>query len=306
MFRFADMNNVEVTSTSEGIIEGIVTKQLPTFVRIMGRKQEGAIALYADSLDAFFEYLPVLSQRYRHERSSERFGSGSFQKMESYEEAIDTFRNHPEDIRTFTPLDETLFQPHGGTEVFYDTDGSFIDMGRFMEGVPECFGENINGNVNNLFATIVVNLSASASIPQRVLRARGERLTRLVDWLENQNIRTEVVALCTQNCCHVEIVVKRFEDTLDIDRIAVVGHPDFYRRMIFRVIEVSDTFTPGYGTASCVRNHMMNPPKIEGEGIVILTENAYDVEQVTKSFDECERTITQELAEGNKWLTMTL
>lgn len=304
MFRFANLDNIKVTHTSEGIIEGEVIKELPTYKHRDGRQQVGALALQAESLDALFNYLPNMFDRHHYDNSATRQGFKGFNSFGTWAECIDTYRNHPQKVRTFSPLDESLFQPQGGTEVFYDTDGSFIDMGRYMEGVPECFGENINGNVNNLFATIVINLSAMSATNVKVLQRRGERLTRLIDWLENQNIRTEVLVLHTSECVHFEAVVKRYDEPLDIDRIAVAGHPDFFRRIAFKLIEVSHTFQWGYGTATTVRDRRMNMPAIESEGITILSEICEKINEVDRVFDKCEKDLIEGLAEGNKWLSL--
>jgi hypothetical protein len=305
-----DLNNkIEVKATMGDVVEGIVLEQ-PTWV-MPKQSQVGALAVRAESVYGFMNWIEATKNEVRNPSaspSSKRIGkSGGWQEFPSFEDCYETFRDRPWEVRKFTQNDVPLkFSDNVGNQVEYDVVGDYIDMGRFLDGEPECFGRNVMGNPQGLFAKIVMNLSTSAFVEGATLKKRGERVARLVDWLENQHIRTEVLAFNASECAHVEVVVKRFDEGLNLDTIAVAGNGDFYRRLVFRVMEMSKTWREGHGTACTIYQGRLKLPPIETNGILIFSENGGYPEDMDRKFDKLEKDLEQALEDGDRFYRSTV
>lgn len=130
------------------------------------------------------------------------------------------------------------------TSYAYDVTGSFVDVGRFMSGEPECFFTESQeyGNINNPIVKIIANLSASASVSSEHLFLRGAAVAAAVDILESLGRRVEVYAASShiigKNIYNIMVMVKKANQPLDIDRLAfAIAHPSFYRRLMFSLME---------------------------------------------------------------------
>lgn len=301
MFEFVPNGMFNQTRGNGQFVEGVLTDTLP----IVQRNQTGALALYASSVRSYIDGILTHYPQAAREKQSVMRGGYDFQALPSWEDAVDTFLNHPEKVRVFSALEKDIKVPDAsGNEVFYDVEGDWLDVGRYLEGQPEVFGQGLMGNPTNVFANVVINLSTSAGVPESAMRRRGERLIRLVDWLENQRIRVRISALASNECHHTEITVKDHGDSLDLDSLAVAVHPDFFRRLVFRQMEHSATFAYAYGYPTTVRSGSLNMPT--GDGILILSENRRSIEAIDKSFDDAENKIEQMLSDGDKHFAMNL
>ena len=121
---------------------------------------------------------------------------------------------------------------------------------------------------------------------------------RLVDWLERQNIRCEIIAFRTNQCSLVEVMVKQAYDPLDLDALAIVTHTDFYRRLIFRLDEISKTFVYTHGGSIMKKHGRMHVPPMDGNGFLIYSENADYASEVDRSFDDLEKRIEKTIEDG--------
>lgn len=270
----------------------------------------GASVIQAPSVGSYLSYLRNHCPAPKQGRESCGRKSGykeSFYALESYEEAMDIFVNRPHEIRTFKPEDETLAVPdESGREVFFDVTGDYIDIERAIEGVPEAMGNLSMGNPRSMYATIIINTMAPWYVDQEVLAERGRRLLRLVDWLEHQRIRVQVKLFSGSQCFYNEIEIKRFDQYMDLDNLAIASHVDFFRRMQFRFMEYSPTWQSGYGTATTIELGTMKFPNRlrEQRGIYLFSENHRTVDSVTKSFDLTTKTIKNKLADGETNIVM--
>jgi hypothetical protein len=292
------IKNVDIKDSFGDTVEGVVTTQTPW----VKRATKGSLAVRSESVRGFMNWIDHTygqTRNYAAKKSSEANYGNGWQGFPSFKECYETFRDEPWKVRNFTQYDVPLkFADNAGNWTEYDVTGDFIDVGAMLTGEPEYWGHNTMGNPSNLFAQIVMNLSASAYFDGEALRRRGERVTRLIDWLETQSIRTEVLALNASQCAHVEVVVKRHDEPLNIDVIAVAGHSDFYRRLIFRVMEMSQTWETGHGNACLVSNRLLEIPPIDQNGILIFSENAGYVESIDAKFDKLEKDLERALEDG--------
>lgn len=198
-------------------------------------------------LNFLLEEMPVAPDNWD---SSSNLGSGSFNSFSNYEIAMDTFINRSETLVDFNEIYEPLqvFE-EVGNNVEYDVTGDFIDMSKYMEGVPEVFGSLHDGNQRRYRANIVINLSWRWDVEPETINARLKNILAFVDWLEANNIRCSITGVTSNECGHLEVNVKDHDETLDLRELAVVSHPEFLRRATFRFREYSQTIDSGYGNS---------------------------------------------------------
>lgn len=264
-------------------------------------KVSGSI-ISAPSVRSMIDFVEKHCPEPKRSMSSSTTGTDSgFRRFDTWEETLDVFRNRPHTLQQFDPVDEKLTLPtYGGNEVQFDTTGDFFDMGRVLSGEPEAWGHFIDTNPRKLYATIVVNIVADYTVSGDVLTHRCNRLQRLVYWLENQNIRCQIKAFKVNECGLMELYVKHFDQYLDLDALAIVGCPDFHRRIWFRFIEYSDTWQSGYGRSYQINRGELIMPKqfTEEKGIFLFTDMYPTIERMDAAFDTAEARIKQTLEDG--------
>lgn len=210
-----------------------------------------------DGLNALFDYQRQYQPKPHHGMASDRARKrDSFHFFNDFEEAITVYRETPAQVVNFKQSDVIIEGGESsGKQLVYDVTGDMLDIGRFLTGEPEVFGSLTNGNPRNKRVTILLALSWWSKVPQTVINERSSQVVRLVDWLESQSIRTQVIGVNSNGCCHLELVVKPFDEPLNLNDIGVVSHSDFLRRVIFRITEHSETYTMGYGDSKQLGDH---------------------------------------------------
>lgn len=78
-----------------------------------------------------------------------------------------------------------------GVGIEYDVTGDYIDVGSYLEGVPECFGKMVTAEGPKEEIEIVVSAVCHSGIHERSIRNRGAAIAALVDQLR----RTHFVKL---------------------------------------------------------------------------------------------------------------
>lgn len=268
--------------------------------------KQGELVGYFDGIDTFLDFLnkemgkPPKDSGY-NDSLTPQHEEPSFYKFD-YDEALDIFRNHPERIAKF---DETELRikdvNESGNQVEYDVTGDYIDMGRYMEGVPESFGTLYNGNARNRRINVVVNLNQVSGTNEADINYRSERVLRLVDALELGGARCELKGVSSTQIEHVEVVIKHHEESLVINDLAVMTHSDFLRRALFRFKEYSKNMDWGYGrpfyfsertNANDLSNDNVN------EITVFIDGSLNGKDSIGKKFDQLERLLVWELSKS--------
>lgn len=125
----------------------------------------------------------------------------------------------------------------------YDVMGDWYDIGRVIEGDPECACEftKIRTSPEGNIIKITLNGTVSAVISPKVIQQRGATIAALIDAFENQGKRTEVyLTLSTLdhgnlNCL---ICLKTADEALDLGVMAfALIHPSTLRRLYFKLVE---------------------------------------------------------------------
>lgn len=291
-------------------MEGYVNKHAPNIL-VAPLKKDSKRLEYLEQrclmgefkgVNTFLNYLLQDMPTARYDGSSAYDGTcNGFFFFESYGKAVDTFLKDPQSVRKFTEKDEGLTGGDAaGLQVAYDVTGDFLDIGRHLEGEPEAFGSMTAGNPRGRRVQIIVNLSWWSEIQESTINARCSRIARLIDWLESQQIRCRVVVIESTAMSHLEIIVKDFDEVLDINDIAVVSHSDFFRRGIFRFKEWSATPQWGYGSPRAFSEEVGIQdflPEYNSEYSVLIDSQVTGTSRINKDFDDLEKWLSEKLAD---------
>lgn len=291
-------DEIKVLDTGTGYVMGEMASQH----KHLNYLKHGTIVGLFDGLDNMLDFITTkLKTHPKGDASVQTGGSGDeFNAFNSYDEAMDTFRNHPEKMVKFDPSELRIRdESEAGTEVDYDVVGDFIDMGRYMEGIPESVGTMHGGKARNRRVSITINVCQRWDIQHGVITHRGERVLRLVDALEAGGVRTQLTAIESTECNHVEVILKRHDEPLTIADLAVATHPEFLRRAIFRIVEHSKTYKYGYGSAVNF-DRLLKPEMLDSgnndEMDIVIGSNILNISEVDKLFDQLERLLVWEMS----------
>lgn len=284
---------------------GIIRGELKRNHRMMLYLTKPQIVIKAEGVNNLLSYVAEAMPEPREgEASSKISDGGDFNALRTYEDAMDTFRNHPEKLVTFDPAEFRIKDDtESGSAVDYEVVGDYIDMGRYMEGVPETWGSMRNGNARNRRVTLIVNTTNYWGVEHKDITHKGERILRLVDALESGGVRTEIIAIESSGCAHTEILVKRHDEPLTISDLAVVTHPEFLRRVNFRIVEYSRNFSFGYGDAVVHDKSVESHPELlhfgsNDEIVIHIGGNMEGISNIDKLFDQLERLVQWEMSKS--------
>lgn len=299
----ADMVNINVrdlhdVKRGKGYYVGKLNEQHKIFTYL----KANALVFNTDSVQATFRVFEELKWKPERGKSSDTDKSNNrdFYFFRNLREAIDVYTKNPKQVRSFKEEDIKLSSEENiGKEIQYGVTGDYVDVGRFLDGEPECFGVAYNGNPSGLQATILFNVSTPWYVDENLLNHRAARMLRLVDWMETQGVRCQIRAIESTECAHMDIRVKSFEDAVDMNALAVATHSDFLRRIAFLVAEQSPTYESGYGNATIYTNAMMNNYKADPDNglTIFITEiGRVDIQSIDAQFDLLRDKITDLLS----------
>ena len=129
-------------------------------------------------------YIDFLKREMKKPRTSEYNSSTNyepgFNKFRTYDEAMKVFVENPSSVASFDENDmQILGGDSAGNAVDYDITGDFIDMSRFIEGIPESFGSMYDGNPRSKRMNIYISGNFSSGVNERDINHRALRVNRL-------------------------------------------------------------------------------------------------------------------------------
>lgn len=272
------------------------------------------LVAWFDSVPAVFRTIKEEGWEPQNAMASDIPGDGEYLVFDSLDEAHHVFQKEPWRIREFSQKDDSIRnEDNPGNDIFYAVTGDYLDIGRFMEGDPEDFGNSFMGNPARVFADIKINLAAAKWTTAEYIIQKQKRILRLVDWLEQFGIRTRIQATIATDVASINIVVKQPQDPFDLNHLAIVMHPDFVRRTILLIMEQSNSWEFGYGDAVERDDRALASTYADPEdGISIYvggympyapkdTPHGYtydnDLKKLNKDFDNIEKTIVKMMAD---------
>lgn len=247
----------------------------------------------------------------KYNSSQDNVREGKWTKFSDYDTAYETLKNKPQEVVSFNASEVAINDiQESGNDVFYDVVGDYLDVGRYLDGVPEAFGNMYMGNYRGVRVKIFCDVSAPASVSSDIIDHRSKRLCRLVDWLETQGIRVSLNCIYSSDNGHFDIKVKDYSEPLNIYDVGVSSNVDFFRRLVFRLIETSKTISYGYGSAyafSYFQRRLANfckPKDLQELLLFIDNQNLQNTDSVDEQFDKIERYITALLPTGDYKIQM--
>jgi hypothetical protein len=131
------------------------------------------------------------------------------------------------------PIQET----HSVTQ--YDVTGSYVDIGEYVQGTPECMVAFQEDKRAVRFLHIVVSGYYAAIQDSEEVMRRGVAIVAVIDALESRGIRCSVELLTRFHpTFEVSVRLKETTDPLNLDVLAfAVAHPAMFRRVLFGVAD---------------------------------------------------------------------
>ena len=224
--------------------------------------------------------------------SFESRDSDDWVKFETYDKAVNAMRKTPEAFRSFNENDLRLYDEETvGNKIAFDKSGDYIDIGKYLEGNPDCFGVMQGGRFERRFCSIVINISASCNVDKSTIEQKAKRTLRLIDFLEMNGVRCEVGILSSTTQVHCEVIIKNYRDALDINEVAIGLSPDFFRWVVFRLTEHSEKWGWGYGRPCDASEGEWNDAEADN---TIYIGALHDNSDVDKEFDKVEKVLKED------------
>ena len=150
-----------------------------------------------------------------------------------------------------------------GYAIEYDTAGDYIDMGAYLEGVPECFGKITSAEGPKDSVRIVASITAASFVHEDHIKTRGAAICALIDQLRKTHFVCLDIVVSSRGIMgknlrtifHVDM-----QNDYSRDLIAFyLAHPGMLRRIWFAIAEVALGYTncDNYG-------HVNEDPPVPG------------------------------------------
>jgi len=128
-----------------------------------------------------------------------------------------------------------------GYSIEYDVTGDYIDVGQFIEGVPECFGQVTTQEMPREEVRIMVATMGHCGIHQDQFYNKGAAITALIDQLKRTHFVTlDLVCDASGICGHKLEVTFHIDMKNDYSRDLIafcLANSGFLRRIWFAIAE---------------------------------------------------------------------
>lgn len=199
---------------------------------------------HADNLLDVLSYLSDVRPRWNQRASRQSSYGSDWDLRTNYEQAVNMARyGWDEGVRKLQSLIAQV-PTHLKPTKRYGVAGEHSDVGRFITGDPMNMVRRMKELKPRGTVTIVCNMVASCSIGAESIANFGAAVCVLVDRLESQQIRCELIG-----CIAIDDLgqrgkftlawgIKQSEDILDLAALAFsFGHPAMLRRLCFALME---------------------------------------------------------------------
>lgn len=305
MFTLLDQSKLKNVEKEDQVMLGLSDKTIASDG--WGSSGKQVLCGRFDGVNAALDFIKEnMAEPKREKASSRQEPGGEFYTFDSYEKAFDTFRFNPGNLVREKELNDKLNTlASAGNQIEYGLTGDYIDMGRYMSEEPECFGTNVYGRITKR-VRIVYAFSATCYVKNKVIQTKSTGISRLVDWLEGNGIRTEVIAVESSGVGHMEVLVKRFQDRFVYNDILVTTHPDFLRRIFFRFAEYSPSWSGGYGSSVSCAGLLEKYAKGENKSPFEWVNNEHTIYLSNHDVNDSSEAVLKNMARARKWLERVL
>lgn len=218
-----------------------------------------------DSLNSFYEYITTTPLNktfcWKEGGLSSTQGSKHFTGTESFEEAVNLFKNGWDDMAK--KLTKKLKVTQNQTmcsevqKTVYDIVGFQCSVPRYLQGIPTNMVNKRLTPVKQKVVTLNKDFSYNCSISTEDIIEASIQTMQVVKKIEAQGVRVNLNLIFgvkggnTKEVCKIR--VKSANERVNISKLAFpLVNPSMFRRLCFRYIEVAPTITDsysfGYGT----------------------------------------------------------
>jgi len=195
------------------------------------------------------------------EATSQTFNDDSFCKY-SWSDSIDSFsRGWTESEKIKINADAiNMMGDFVGSSTEYGVTGDFLDVGTYLSGVPECWGNMVEEPKAMKKARILIDITTNSRTPGRYIENRGSAVIAMIDSLRNSGHYLEItIAIKSRNISYADNISIEIATTFETDnsysRDALayyVAHPGMLRRVGMAVMEkyTGKDDLGSYGTAA--------------------------------------------------------
>ena len=232
----------------------------------------------ADWQEACFKHQKVAS-----DNVSDSFAGGSWADVTEY-----LRHGWEEGIKASLPIAESALEtidrelPHDSFESEWLLTGSEVDVGRYLQGVPECMIEYRPVKVSRVgrVVTLVVSVAISAAVSESSIIKRGAAIVGLAMALEEAQHACEIwldwsnspMGADQSSVMTIRTPVKLAHDSIDPAMLAyLLGHPTVLRRMMFAAgHELPASIRSHYGIGTYYGMPHDPRPELYPDGAIIL------------------------------------
>ena len=141
-----------------------------------------------------------------------------------------------------------------------DVQGLFFDVAKVIEGEPEAWYRDPWDKVKKPRLRIPLVGSYNAGFSVETAIKNSSEIIAIVKALEDNGFECEIAMIFpadgaesgTGKGAYQEVMVKNFDESFNFNKLSAMLHPSFFRRIIFRDLEVAlpKTLAGGYGRTS--------------------------------------------------------
>lgn len=212
-----------------------------------------------DSLNSFYEYITTtpLNKTFCWKKGglSSTQGSKHFTGTESFEEAVNLFKNGWDDMaKKLTKKLKVQTNCSVTSQVqktVYDIIGFQCSVPRYLQGIPTSMVNKRLTPVKQKVVTLNKDFSYNCSISTEDIIEASIQTMQVVKKIEAQGVRVNlniIFGVAAGNTREVaKIRIKSANERANISKLAFpLVHPSMFRRLCFRYIEVAPTITDSY------------------------------------------------------------
>lgn len=210
------------------------------------------------NLESFYDFASVKGL----EDYSSHDSNSAFRGTKDFPEAIKFAREGwPEGLKGLEYYEDIAYRDYAIREaqniwdVNLNVTGAYVDIGSYLEGVPECMCDFVSKDINK-FADVVINPSCSAWVKKETIFDRGREILKLVDVLEKNHIKTRVSCIdifCMKDINYGDryiekVLIKDYNEILDQNRIVFpLCNVGYTRRFAFAGLESEEDIREDFG-----------------------------------------------------------
>lgn len=224
-------------------------------------------AVEFDSLGEFYEYLihTPFNDAFKHARHSSIEGTYSFTKTESFDEAVQLFKNGWSDmaqklvqkLKVIENKSQPVMKPRNTLGVA----GYQAIVPLYLQGAPNSMMSKKMVPIKQKVVTINKSIDYAANVGSDTIIEESIKALQIIKKLEAQGYRVNLnIVLGSRDSNNMKFVmkvrIKSANEKLNVSKLAFpLVHPSMLRRLFFRFIEVYPNITKsfvshGYGYPS--------------------------------------------------------